>query len=181
MKDRDILKECPRHGLTDFAIRSDGTYRCRKCSSDAVQRARRRLKERLVEYKGGKCELCGYDRCIGALEFHHPNPNEKEFQISGCNIKSFERLKNEADKCMLVCSNCHKELHYNMIIEKQMLKEAEEISNIAEYRKNKNSTIKVVGRIPKCEVEEKLKTMTQKQIANFYGISVSSVKRILKT
>jgi hypothetical protein len=71
---------------------------------------RKRKKIELVDYKGGCCQLCGYDRCIEALEFHHNDPNEKDFTISGKSW-SFERLKVEADKCILVCSNCHKEIH----------------------------------------------------------------------
>lgn len=181
MKEQVLIKECPKHGFTEFSLRGNGTYRCRKCSSDAVQRARRKLKAQLVEYKGGKCEICGYDKCISALEFHHPNPDEKEFQISNCNIKSFERLKKEVDKCILVCSNCHKELHYEIDAKKRRIKEEQEASNILEYKKRAVSTTRVVCGISKNEVEEKSKTMTQKQIADFYGISVSSVKRILKS
>ena len=69
-----------------------------------------RVKKKLVEYKGGKCEKCGYDKCVDALEFHHKEPKEKDFKISGKSW-SYERLKKESDKCILVCSNCHKEIH----------------------------------------------------------------------
>lgn len=102
---------CKKHGLTEFAISSSGRKRCKKCRVDAVNKKRRKNKEILVKYKGGKCEICGYDKCIDALEFHHKNPEEKEFGIGNCNIKSIERLKHEVDKCILVCSNCHRELH----------------------------------------------------------------------
>lgn len=78
--------------------------------SEAVIRWRNRVKTKLVEYKGGKCQCCGYNRCIRALEFHHLDPSQKDFTISG-KSKSFEMLKKEADKCILVCSNCHKEIH----------------------------------------------------------------------
>ena len=78
--------------------------------SESVISWRKRVKIRLVEYKGGKCQCCGYNNCIEALEFHHLNPAEKDFTISGTS-KSFESLKKEADKCILVCSNCHKEIH----------------------------------------------------------------------
>jgi ribosomal protein L30E len=74
---------------------------------------RKRTKIKLVEYKGGKCEKCEYKKCIEALEFHHLNPNEKDFTISGKSW-SFDRLKEEVDKCILVCSNCHKEIHYEL-------------------------------------------------------------------
>ena len=74
---------------------------------------RQRAKIKLVEYKGGKCEKCGYNKCIDALDFHHKDPNEKDFTISGKSW-SFDRLKSEVDKCILVCANCHREIHYEI-------------------------------------------------------------------
>lgn len=71
-------------------------------------------KTKLIEYKGGKCQICGYNKCQQALEFHHIDPKTKEFNISG-GTKSLERLKKETDKCILVCSNCHKEIHAGLI------------------------------------------------------------------
>lgn len=64
--------------------------------------------------RGGKCECCGYNKNIAALEFHHKNPEEKEFQIDSRKFANskIEVLKQELDKCMIVCSNCHKELHH---------------------------------------------------------------------
>jgi len=68
-------------------------------------------KRLLVEYKGGKCSICGYDKYIGALDFHHVDPNKKDFSVSSWANSSLILLKAEADKCILVCSNCHRELH----------------------------------------------------------------------
>ena len=71
--------------------------------------------KQLVEYKGGKCEHCGYDKCISALEFHHINPSEKDFGIGQYgSSKSFEKMKQEVDKCILLCCNCHRELHWKL-------------------------------------------------------------------
>lgn len=78
--------------------------------SESVISWRKRVKAKLVEYKGGKCECCGYNNCIEALEFHHIDPSQKDFTISGTS-KAFETLKKEVDKCIMVCSNCHKEIH----------------------------------------------------------------------
>lgn len=70
------------------------------------------IKQWAVKYKGNKCELCGYDKCIEALDFHHLNPEEKEFSISDKNIKlDWQEVKKEIDKCILICSNCHREIH----------------------------------------------------------------------
>ena len=72
----------------------------------------RKLKKEMVDYKGGKCERCGYDKYIGALEFHHLNPEEKDFTLSHLKIYSFNQvIIDELDKCMLLCSNCHREIH----------------------------------------------------------------------
>jgi hypothetical protein len=67
----------------------------------------------LIKSRGGKCELCGYDRNIAVLEFHHINPDEKEFQLDMRHLSntSLERLKEEADKCQLLCANSHREVH----------------------------------------------------------------------
>ena len=81
-------------------------------SSESVILWRKRTKIKLIEYKGGKCEKCGYDKCVGALEFHHLDPNEKDFNISKSgHSRSWKRVKDELDKCILLCSNCHKETH----------------------------------------------------------------------
>jgi hypothetical protein len=71
---------------------------------------RNAIKRQCIEYKGGKCVICGYNKCPDALDFHHVNPDEKDFNISG-GTKSFESLKPELDKCILVCANCHREIH----------------------------------------------------------------------
>lgn len=86
-----------------------------KSDYDGVKDIRHRKKEALVEYKGGKCQICGYNRCIQALDFHHLNPAEKDFRLSSSS-KSLDELKKEADKCILVCSNCHREIHAGLKI-----------------------------------------------------------------
>ena len=86
----------------------------KKNKSKAVVAWRIRAKQCLVDYKGGKCIVCGYNRYIGNLTFHHLDPNEKEFQISGKSI-SLEKLKVEADKCALLCHLCHGEVHAGLI------------------------------------------------------------------
>lgn len=74
---------------------------------------RRELKEKAVKYLGSKCTECGYNKCIAALEFHHRDPNEKDYSIGKANANKLEwwELVEELDKCDLVCSNCHREIH----------------------------------------------------------------------
>ena len=63
-------------------------------------------------YKGGKCEYCNYDTYVGALEFHHKDPSGKDFTISKIKSHKFDDvIIAELDKCLLLCSNCHKEEH----------------------------------------------------------------------
>ncbi len=96
---------------------SKRTYQDRKeYLKKAVVERRRMLKQKAVEYKGGKCICCGYDKYVGALEFHHTDPNGKDFSISAKGAcRSWEKIKEEIDKCVLVCSNCHKEIHAGLI------------------------------------------------------------------
>jgi DNA replicative helicase MCM subunit Mcm2 (Cdc46/Mcm family) len=105
-------KECKKHGNTDFVLEGRGYYRCVKCRSYQVQKRRDNLKKMAVEYKGGKCEKCGYNKCLSALDFHHLEPEHKDFGISYKGItRKWESIKNEIDKCILVCANCHREIH----------------------------------------------------------------------
>ncbi len=78
----------------------------------AVAKRRKRLKEKAVDYKGGKCSFCGYDRVIDALEFHHLGAGKKDFGLSQRGLtRSWKRIKEELNKCILVCANCHREIH----------------------------------------------------------------------
>jgi len=77
---------------------------------------RRELKRKAIDYRGGCCEACGYDRCLSALTFHHINPDEKDFGISELmKLVSWERIKLELDKCIVLCTNCHSEVHEGII------------------------------------------------------------------
>jgi hypothetical protein len=72
---------------------------------------RRRLKARAIAYKGGKCVLCGYCKCNGALEFHHLSRSSKTFGLSKKGmIRSWPSIEKELDKCVLICANCHREV-----------------------------------------------------------------------
>jgi DNA-binding CsgD family transcriptional regulator len=80
---------------------------------NSVKNRIQKLKQMAVEYLGGKCMKCGYNKCIWVLEFHHRNPKEKEFAIGKYFSRSWEKLKKELDKCDLLCANCHREKHFN--------------------------------------------------------------------
>lgn len=112
MNPKTVWNQCKKHGKTVFVFRkSENRYRCRKCCGEAVSKRRRGLKDKLINHFGGKCVKCGYDKCKGALSFHHLDPNKKDFKISDGRCRSFENNVEEASKCILVCSNCHAEIH----------------------------------------------------------------------
>jgi hypothetical protein len=69
----------------------------------------------MVEYKGGRCAACSYDRCLRALCFHHVDAKSKSFNFAGSHLRSRERLWEELDKCVLLCLNCHAEAHAGVI------------------------------------------------------------------
>lgn len=109
-----MLMKCLWHLCNNQAAqRENGKFCCNRCKNRYyVTKRRKDLKKALVAYKGGKCEKCGYDKCIAAMDFHHENPTEKEFGLSQRGLtKSLNILKKEADKCLLLCANCHRETH----------------------------------------------------------------------
>lgn len=101
---------------------NNSSGKCKKCKpthithSESVTKCRQKRKRDLIEYKGGKCIQCGYDKCVGALEFHHRNPDEKEYRlgIGSGTPHSWERDIKEVDKCDLLCANCHREEHWRL-------------------------------------------------------------------
>jgi hypothetical protein len=99
---------CPKHGPTNFYARCDGGFRCAKCSAEAVSRRRRSVKLQLVEEAGGSCRICGFDEHPAALQFHHLDPSKKDFHLGHAgSTRSLERMRSEAEKCVLLCANCH--------------------------------------------------------------------------
>ena len=125
------IRKCEICGQ-DFQIIDNGWTRkyCYDCvphedenmsHAQAVSIKRRAIKKALIQYKGGKCVRCGYNKSIRALEFHHLDPTEKDFGISKNLCKNMQTLKNEVDKCILVCSNCHAEIHDELEQEKNII------------------------------------------------------------
>lgn len=91
-------------------IRSNGGTK-NKCNSCHTNERRFKLKKKCLDFLGGKCIICLYDKCEQALEFHHKDPNSKEFSISGSHSRSWDSIKKELEKCNLLCANCHREIH----------------------------------------------------------------------
>jgi len=108
-------RQCPSHGLTKFYKSTKYHWRCQKCNTERVTEHRRKNKRQLIEDFAGKCSMCGYSKCIAALEFHHLDPSKKDFGLSSNGITgSLKRMRAEAAKCILVCCRCHREIHASM-------------------------------------------------------------------
>jgi hypothetical protein len=110
--------ECKICGETNsdlFYHHKDGRvrYRCKKCDNKETIKRFRSYKKSAVEYKGGKCSRCGYNKCLGSLDFHHSDPNQKDPDWKKMRNWSLDKIKAELDKCELVCRNCHGEIHYD--------------------------------------------------------------------
>ena len=77
----------------------------------AVRKRRKKIRQMAIAAKGAKCEVCGYDRCMEALEFHHLNESDKEFGLSEKGYaRSWKKVEMELNKCVLLCANCHREI-----------------------------------------------------------------------
>lgn len=89
--------------------------RCKKCNNIKLRDKSKEYKLICIQTLGGKCSSCGYDKCMDALEFHHTNPNEKDENFNTWQHWSLDRRLDEIKKCILLCANCHREIHENDI------------------------------------------------------------------
>ena len=82
----------------------------------AVAKRRRKIKNMSIKYKGGRCQICGYSKYQGALDLHHIDPARKDFSIGDKGYtRSWQKVKEELDKCVLVCANCHREIEGGIV------------------------------------------------------------------
>ena len=93
---------------------SNAKYQCKSCWNKRTAKSGKDKIQSLKDEYGRKCVVCGYNKCVDALEFHHTDPLEKEFHLGERRGLSVDKLRNELNKCMLVCRNCHAEIHFNM-------------------------------------------------------------------
>jgi transposase-like protein len=101
---------CEKHGEVEYVQHRDGVI-CARCRADSVSDWRRRAKRTLVSEAGGRCLLCGHDRNVAALQFHHLDPGQKRFGLGSRGLaQSLDRLREEARKCVVLCANCHAEV-----------------------------------------------------------------------
>ena len=169
---------------------------------------RQRLKERAIYVMGNKCACCGYNKCIQALEFHHLNPEEKDFSFGSNTNRSWADTRNELQKCILVCANCHREIHYGLI-DNNLLKSsfddkrAKEIDKLVDdIKTHKIYYCKVCGKevwrgneyCPDCaakarrkverptrqQLKELIRTTPFTKIGEFFGVSDNTIRKWCK-
>jgi len=174
-------------------------YWCKQCDKINTIIRQAAFKEICIKYKGGKCEKCNYDKYMGALQFHHRDPKQKDFCISNARLKTFnDEIKYELDKCDLLCANCHFEAH--MVYEIEKIKE--EWSFLSGIKKDKKETkllcecgeskTRRASRCKKCynknsmtrnvdEVINKIKETNFVQAGKFFNVTDNALRKFLKS
>lgn len=178
-----MIFKCNKHGEIESTSKVPV---CRICRSEYRSRVRRNIKKKLIELFGNKCVICGYNKYFGALEFHHLDATKKEIALGGwCN--SFEKALKEAKKCILLCSNCHRELEAGIShipIEYQLPD-----INYHKENKDKPKTDSRLGpKLHRRKVERPDLEVLKKQIAELgycgtarlYGITDNGIRKWLK-
>ena len=89
---------------------------CKKCFNKIQSDRFRSVRRAIVEEQGGKCSICGYNKYIGALEFHHLDPSKKDPLYSSSKCWGIDRIRKEVENCVLLCSNCHREIEAGVTI-----------------------------------------------------------------
>lgn len=87
-------------------------------NSESVKRWRHNCKERIITAMGGSCCICGYNKCPASLALHHLDPSQKDIGLGAirANPKNWQTIVEELRKCVLICHNCHSEVHAGMTL-----------------------------------------------------------------
>jgi len=179
-------------------------------SKSVVNHIKKRKRD-LVRLFGGKCCICGFDKYPEALEFHHINPEEKEFGLmeKGATTKALEKQLKELKKCIMVCSNCHKGIHagrielptevpgYDEEIAEELLRENYRIKHGQQFYCPRcgapvstkgvhcipcsNLLSRKVDRPSREELKELIRNVAFTKIAEKFGVSDNAVRKWCKT
>lgn len=143
--------------------------------SEHVKIWRKRTKLRAVAAFGNKCCICNYERCAGALEFHHLEPDGKDFGISHGDTMSWSKVVAELRKCVMLCSNCHKEVHAGLVSIPNNANRFDETYD--DYRKNYPVEIDYKRKVDwtKIDLLKELETKSLQQIADQLKCSKSNI------
>lgn len=174
--------------------------------SDAVKKWRKSTKKRMVDSLGGECQICGYSKCLEALDIHHLDPSEKEFGFGAIrgNPTSWDKIVIEIRKCILLCRNCHAEFHSGVTaIPENVERFNEEYADyMSKQRQELFDNCPVCGKLKRTvaiycslscsgvgggkvdwksiDLVELLKTKSKSQVADDLGISEAAVRKRLK-
>lgn len=154
--------------------------------SESVKLWRKNTKKRMIQSMGSCCQICSYNKCDNALEFHHLNPKEKEMGLGAIrgNIVGWNKIIIELKKCILLCANCHREVHEGVSFIPESFCVFDE--SFADYKELKPKKQKIKkGRFYKVKWEdvdllELKKQYTNVQIASSLGVSETAVRKRLK-
>lgn len=157
---------------------------CGECKQKHIRKKYRDKKEKAVQMLGGKCSQCGYNKNNAALDFHHVNPEEKETTWYGMRSKEWEFIEQELKKCILLCSNCHRELHNSDDLDKPTslcLNCNKPVYYSLYCSRSCSLKHRYLDNTPsKKELEELLKTKTFTSISQHYDVSRTTINRWLK-
>ena len=130
----------------------------------AVQKRRKKIRKMAIEYKGKQCQICGYDRCEEAMEFHHIDPSGKDFGISQKGYtRGWKRVKRELDKGIMLCANCHREVHAGLQLPREIV-----VEKSGEFREI-HSDLGVDNPEPSPESNSgKVQRLSRKGVLSFY-------------
>jgi hypothetical protein len=104
-----LCKVCGEMNKNEFYQKQRS--KCKKCRNKDATKRFRKNKQDAVDYHGGECMICGYNKCTAAMEFHHLDRDDKDSNIAEVRTCSLRTIKEELDKCILVCCRCHREIH----------------------------------------------------------------------
>lgn len=154
---------------------------CKACNEDCIQDSRHmpvtgictkcyqnyrkyQMKDIAIAYAGGRCVHCGYNKSVASLCFHHTNPIDKDFNIGQKYNLKWERIKDEIDKCILLCHNCHNELHF---VSSRKTRVAAVAKCIQEKKDALRVTHKSDGICPDCKINIPKTSFRCKECADF--------------
>jgi hypothetical protein len=175
---------------------------CKKCLLDFQILRWTIRKKKAIELLGGKCSKCGYDKNYSALHFHHIDPSQKDHNWSMMGKRSWKRITEELKKCILVCANCHCEIHHAEL-------DKAALANMDDYISSRQLKIpkynSITGKCPVCDTEtygtkfcshrcatlsfrrtsrpsyeelkKKLKTSSFVAVGKEYGVSNNAIKK----
>lgn len=105
VKDLKLFYKTIRHGKVKYQ-----SY-CKSCANARRYRSQKNLKQKMFEYLGGECKVCGIKEPLCIFDFHHIDPGTKDFSLNEKKSLSFDKIKSELDKCIILCANCHRIEH----------------------------------------------------------------------